>query len=192
MAVPFTKQRRDEISEKLKEGARISAAEKGMKKTSVDGLVAYAQISKGAFYNFYESKDELFLDIVEDWHTEIYGEILDMLLENNGLSDKKKTALAIFKACEMIKENGYLNFIHRDLDMLLDNLKETEFIDRFHSDDIHIAEVIRFSGIKLIVTDDEAVSIIKNLVFTVLNSEMKGYWQAQKILINSVCNYIIK
>ena len=192
MAVPFTKQRRDEISEKLKEGARISAAEKGMKKTSVDGLVAYAQISKGAFYNFYESKDELFLDIVEDWHTEIYGEILDMLFENNGLSDKKKTALAIFKACEMIKENGYLNFIHRDLDMLLDNLKETEFIDRFHSDDIHIAEVIRFSGIKLIVTDDEAVSIIKNLVFTVLNSEMKGYWQAQKILINSVCNYIIK
>lgn len=192
MAVPFTKQRRDEISEKLKEGARISAAEKGMKKTSVDGLVAYAQISKGAFYNFYESKDELFLDIVEDWHTEIYGEILDMLLENNGLSDKKKTALAIFKACEMIKENGYLNFIHRDLDMLLDNLKETEFIDRFHSDDIHIAEVIRFSGIKLIVTDDEAVSIIKNLVFTVLNSEMKGYWQAQKILINSVCDYIIK
>lgn len=192
MAVPFTKQRRDEISEKLKEGARISAAEKGMKKTSVDGLVAYAQISKGAFYNFYESKDELFLDIVEDWHTEIYGEILDMLLENNGLSDKKKTALAIFKACEMIKENGYLNFIHRDLDMLLENLKETEFIDRFHSDDIHIAEVIRFSGIKLIVTDDEAVSIIKNLVFTVLNSEMKGYWQAQKILINSVCDYIIK
>ena len=153
MAIPFTKQRRDEISEKLKEGARLFAAEKGMKKTSVDGLVAYAQISKGAFYNFYESKDELFLDLVEDWHTEIYGEVLDMLLEN---------------------------------------LKGTEFIDRYHSDDIHINEIIKYSGIKIIVTNDEAVGIIKNLIFTVLNSEMKGYWQSQKILINSVCDYIIK
>ena len=75
MAVPFSKSKRDEIAEKLKEGARIFASQKGMKKTSVDSLVEYAGISKGAFYNFYGSKDELFLEVVEDWHTDIWNGI---------------------------------------------------------------------------------------------------------------------
>ncbi len=65
-------------------------------------------------------------------------------------------------------------------------------IERYHSDEVHIKEVIKYSGIKLLVTDDEAVSIIKNLARSVLNSDMNGYWHAQKIIINSVCSYIVK
>lgn len=192
MSVPFSKTKRDEISEKLKEGAKIFAAEKGMKKTSVDSLVAYAGISKGAFYNFYKSKDELFLEVVEDWHTDIYGTALDCLSENNGLTNKNKAAKAIFEACRILDNDSIMKFIKNDLPSLLENIKDTDLMERYHGDDIHIKEVIKYSGIKLLVTDDETVSIIKNLASSVMNSNISGYWHAQKIIINSVCSYIVK
>lgn len=192
LAAPFSKNRRDEIAEKLKEGARLSAAKRGMKKTSIDALVDYADISKGAFYKFYESKDELFLEMVEDWHTEIYGSALDILTEKNGLPYKTKAAKAILCACELLDRDSVMKFIKNDLAHLLKNISGTELEKRYHGDDIHINEVIRFSGIKLLVTNDEAVSIVKNLAFTVLNSDMNGYWHSQKILINSVCDFIVK
>ncbi len=192
MAVPFSKKQKDEISEKLKESARQYAREYGMKKTSVDKLIAYAGISKGAFYKFYESKDELFLEVVEDWHTEIYGTALDILTEKNGSDFKTKAAKAIFEACKILERDRVIQFTKQDLPQLLENISGTELMERYHADDIHIKEVIHFSGIKLLVTDDEAVSIIKNLAFTVLNYDMNDYWYAQKILINSVCNFIVK
>ena len=61
MAVPFSKSKRDEIAEKLKEGARIFASQKGMKKTSVDSLVEYAGISKEHFIIFTVQKMSFFL-----------------------------------------------------------------------------------------------------------------------------------
>ena len=192
MAIPFSKNKKDEIAEKLKEGAIISAAEIGMKKTSVDSLVAYAGISKGAFYNFFKSKDELFLEVVEDWHTEIYGTALECLIQNNGMSSKSKAAKAILQACVMMYKYSVMKFIKEDLPQLLENIDGTELMDRYHGDEIHINEVIKFSGIKLLVTDEDAVNTIKNLAFTVLNADMKGYWYAQKIMINSVCDFIVK
>lgn len=192
MAVPFSKNKRNEIAEKLKEGAKITAAKQGMKKTSVDSLVAYAGISKGAFYNFYGSKDELFLEVVEDWHTDIYGAALDCLMEKNDLSPKAKAAKAIFEACRTLSDRSIMKFIKNDLGNLLDNIENSDLMDRYHSDEVHIKEVIKYSGIKLLVTDDEAVSIIKNLACGVMNSDIKGFWHAQKIIINSVCSYIVK
>lgn len=192
MAIPFSKNKKDEIAEKLKEGAIASAAEIGMKKTSVDSLVAYAGISKGAFYNFFKSKDELFLEVVEDWHTEIYGAALECLIQNNGMPYKNKAAKAILQACVMMYKYSVMKFIKEDLPQLLENIDGTELMGRYHGDEVHIKEVIKFSGIKLLVTDEDAVNTIKNLAFTVLNADMKGYWYAQKIMINSVCDFIVK
>lgn len=192
MATPFTQKRRNEISEKLKEGARFFLLSKSMKKITVDSLVEYAGISKGEYYNFYSSKDELFLEIVEDWHTEIYGTVLDILLENNNMPTKRKAAYAIYKACKILKKHSVLQFMNNDFKILLNNISDTDLIERYHSDDVHILEVIKYSGIKLIVTNEEAIAIIKNIVFTVLNSDIDGYWYAQKVIINSVCDYIIK
>ncbi len=48
------------IKDKLKEGALLFIQQQGVRKTSVDELVKYANISKGAFYLFYTSKELLF------------------------------------------------------------------------------------------------------------------------------------
>ena len=60
MAKAFDDNERKLIKDKLKEGALLFIQQQGVRKTSVDELVKYANISKGAFYLFYTSKELLF------------------------------------------------------------------------------------------------------------------------------------
>ena len=57
MAKAFDDNERKLIKDKLKEGALLFIQQQGVRKTSVDELVKYANISKGAFYLFYTSKE---------------------------------------------------------------------------------------------------------------------------------------
>ena len=72
MAVSFTPKERHGIVNALREAARKNAASVGMRKTTVDELAEEAGISKGAFYKFYQSKEHLFLDMLEQWYQQIY------------------------------------------------------------------------------------------------------------------------
>jgi len=60
MATAFTKQEETIILEKLKNAAKEIDVSLGVRRTTVDQLVAAAGISKGAFYKFYASKELLF------------------------------------------------------------------------------------------------------------------------------------
>ena len=55
MAKAFDDNERKLIKDKLKEGALLFIQQQGVRKTTVDELVKYANISKGAYYLFYTS-----------------------------------------------------------------------------------------------------------------------------------------
>ena len=59
----FTEQEKEIINRKLLiEGEKLFAAH-GLKKVTVDDLVAAVNISKGSFYAFYPSKEHLYVEI---------------------------------------------------------------------------------------------------------------------------------
>ena len=74
MATAFSPQERERIRESLLDAALKSAASQGMRHATVDELAREAGISKGAFYRFYQSKEHLFLSMLERTHEEMYGE----------------------------------------------------------------------------------------------------------------------
>ena len=73
MATAFSPQERERIRESLLDAALKSAASQGMRHATVDELAREAGISKGAFYRFYQSKEHLFLSMLERTHEEMYG-----------------------------------------------------------------------------------------------------------------------
>ena len=77
MAKAFDDNERKLIKDKLKEGALLFIQQQGVRKTSVDELVKYANISKGAFYLFYTSKELLFFDTIIDYHKKLEKEFLN-------------------------------------------------------------------------------------------------------------------
>lgn len=62
----FSDEERRAIQTRLLEQGEQRFAQYGLRKTTVEELAAAAGISKGAFYLFYESKEALLMDVVEE------------------------------------------------------------------------------------------------------------------------------
>ena len=58
----------------------------GLQKTTIDEIVTAAQISKGSFYNFYQSKEELYFDVLET----VESEFREKVFENAFKTGKNK------------------------------------------------------------------------------------------------------
>ncbi len=63
-------ERREHTRARLVAAAREVIAEKGFHRTSLDEIAARAELTKGAIYDNFASKDELFLAVVAAWSTE--------------------------------------------------------------------------------------------------------------------------
>ncbi len=75
----FTEYEKELIRKRLLEqGQRLFSAY-GLKKTNVEEIAKAAGISKGAFYNFYDSKEALFMDVVEQAEIRLRQEILAVI-----------------------------------------------------------------------------------------------------------------
>lgn len=94
----FTQEEKERVRERL-----IAAAEKylgstGVKKTTVEDLAKAAGISKGAFYLFYESKELLFMDALDNAQKVIHDAIIERIRQS---SDKREgfveVTLAMYK-----------------------------------------------------------------------------------------------
>ena len=71
----FTEQEKEIISNKLLiEGEKLFALH-GLKKVTVDDLVAAVNISKGSFYAFYPSKEHLYVEINFRLQKELFASI---------------------------------------------------------------------------------------------------------------------
>ena len=87
----FTDYETEQLRRALLKETRRCAVTLGMKKTSVDQLTKAIGIAKGSFYKFYESKERLFLAVLEDIHSELY-ETADRVLS-------EKCRVIAVKAC---------------------------------------------------------------------------------------------
>src|SRR5262244_3922872 len=75
----FSERERDVIRRMLLQAGREQFAAYGMR-ASVGDLVRAAGISKGAFYLFYESKEALLMDVLEQHEAELQARLLDEAL----------------------------------------------------------------------------------------------------------------
>lgn len=76
-------QRSDATRAKLLEAATDTIAELGMQRASIDAIAAAAGYTKGAFYAHFDSKEQLFLTLLE-MHFDAEIERLDAVLDGSG------------------------------------------------------------------------------------------------------------
>ncbi len=73
----FSEREREAIRERLLAAGRDAFGTYGLKKTSVDEVTRAVGISKGAFYLFHDSKEALFLDILDRFEAEFQARVLE-------------------------------------------------------------------------------------------------------------------
>jgi AcrR family transcriptional regulator len=169
----------------------------GLKKTSVDELAKAAGISKGAFYLFFESKEELFLEILEQLEQEIQTKILIFTIKpktnsRKNVGDLLRTFLLTRDTYPLLK-----NFGKSEFEYLLRKVppewamkhanKDEEFINQF-------LRKIKQEGIAVKSSPRVVSNLIKTLFFVGLYLEELGqeaYQETLDVMINLVAGYIV-
>ncbi|GAA4710676.1 transcriptional regulator, TetR family [Promicromonospora umidemergens] len=76
----FTTQERDRISRALLAAGRDLFVRQGLRKTALDELVAPAGIVKSTFYQFFDSKEALYLQLMLDEAGQVKAQVIDRAL----------------------------------------------------------------------------------------------------------------
>lgn len=77
----FTDEKRERVREALHETGRELFARYGIRKTSISELTETVGIGKGTFYQFYDSKEELYVDILNQYREEVIPRLLTETFE---------------------------------------------------------------------------------------------------------------
>jgi len=185
----FNEAQKENIRENLIAECKKSWSQHGYKKTSVSELSAKVGISTGAFYAFYDSKEALFCDVMDD-----FQESTRRMFDETLSSPPTKAEI-----CHALKKL-YLEYAHNDIitkrhtpdyKSLLNNLPP-EWRDRHRANSInYLASTLFAPDTKLKVSKERAHGIIDTLLFSVANKEViKDHYEIFCTLLECVINEI--
>ena len=112
MPKSYSEQERAYIRERLKEEAADCLATYGVRRTTVDEIVRRVNIPKGTFYLFYQSKELLLFEVIQEQQQSINRRLFQVI---SGLSGTKVSAEeltdAIYAFYKMAEEMPILKLI---------------------------------------------------------------------------------
>ena len=185
----FTEEQNETIRRDLVQEARRCGASIGMRKTSVEQLADAVGISKGSFYKFFDSKELLFLAVLEDIHAECFAIAQTSLEGNAALPPAERATEAILAACRWLSETRALVFIENDAEFLLHRLPSEVKAAHYHDDEVHIRALLEGSGLQPKGGTPLAAAAIRSLILTVSHQEQIGeaYPQVLRLLVSGAC-----
>ncbi len=197
MPKAFSEQEREAIRAQMREKGKKLFERHGLKKTSVDELSAAAGISKGAFYLFFESKEELFMEILEQIEKEIQTSILEFTVKTKSdgrkkVADMLKSFLLTWDAYPLLK-----NLSKADFDYLVRKIPAERALQHANHDEEftnQFIKKIKREGIAIKTSPRIVSNLIKGLFFIGLYREdwnEASYQETMSIMIDLVAGYIV-
>src|SRR5947209_1059730 len=107
MPKAFSEREKGLIRARLLEAGEKQFSAFGLKKTNIDALAQAANISKGAFYLFFESKEALFMDVAEVVERRYRGTLL-AVLDQPGPSARARLLAALKTGFDLLKTTPIL------------------------------------------------------------------------------------
>jgi AcrR family transcriptional regulator len=198
MPKAFSEQEKEAIRAQMRERGKKLFEKQGIKKTSVDELAQTVGISKGAFYLFYESKEELLMEILEELEKDFRARIFNFSIRPK--SDARLLLAKLFKDALLTWDEYPLlkNFGMTDYEYLARKLppqrvqahvnRDNEFVNEF-------IKRIKREGIVIKASPRIISNLMKSLFFVSLHRDDLGidaYIEAMEILADLVARYVVE
>lgn len=141
MPKTYSEQERGYIKIRLKEEAAKCLAQYGVRRTTVDEIVKRVNIPKGTFYLFYQSKELLLFDAIQEQHEVITRELYQAIsgLAGQELSVEKLTDV-IFEFFKMTEKMPVLKLLDSGEVELLVRKLPREIVEGHLQDDTDTIE----------------------------------------------------
>lgn len=131
----FSEQEKEIIKNRLfEEGERLFTAY-GIKKVSIDELVQAAGIAKGSFYSFYQSKEQLFMEIVIAMQNRMWTEMDCFLLAHSGLPPRELMKQAFIWMIEQFERYPLMQTVDNETTAYLFRKLPKEVVEAHTRDD---------------------------------------------------------
>jgi len=185
----FNEVEKEEIRKKLIDECKKSWSAHGYKKTYVSELCIKVGISIGAFYSFFDSKEALFCDVMDDFQEStrrMYDETL------SASPTKAEICHALKKLYREYAENGIITKRHSsDYQSLLNKLPKEWKEKHSKNSENGLASTLFTPNIKMKISKDRAHGIIDTLLLTVANKELiKDHYEIFCTLLDCVIDEI--
>ena len=188
----FTEQEKEIINSKLlTEGERLFALH-GLKKVTVDDLVAAANISKGSFYAFYPSKEHLYVEINFRLQKELFADIESTIKRKTYDSHRSLTKDVIMLSLRGLVASPILSQVDLSLMDYLQRKLSPEIFDSHMHNDIRILEILETMGVVFLVPH----TVIIKALYSVLScmEQFTGDREletVQTLLVNGIVQQVV-
>lgn len=198
MPKPFSEQEKNVIRAQLLEKGKQLIEKHGIRKTSIDDIVEAVGISKGAFYFFFESKEELLLAILEQLEQHFRNRIFDFSISKKSdarrqLSRLLQDTLLTWDEYPLLKNLGKSDYDYLARKLPPERIqahatRDDEFVDDF-------IKKIKREGVVVNASPNVVSNLMKSLFFVSLHRDELGkeaYVETMKVLADLVARYIIE
>jgi AcrR family transcriptional regulator len=196
MPKAFTPHEKDLIRRRLLEVGYKQFSAYGLRKTNIDELAQAAGISKGAFYIFFDSKESLFMDIIEMVEERFRQEIF-AAIEQPGDSPRSRLSAVLKQAFTSARELPILQFLSgSDYDLLFRRVGSGKLQEHLASDRLFVEELVercRGANIPIQVPSNVLIGLIYPLILALLHEgdfapyEMSGSFDVLLELVAAYC-----
>jgi AcrR family transcriptional regulator len=198
MPKAFSDHEKETIRRQMREKGKKLFEKQGLRKTSVDELTEAVGISKGSFYLFYESKEELFLEILEELEQDLRTNIFDFSIARNEdarrlLANLLRSALLTWDRYPLLK-----NFGRAEYEYLARKLPPERIQAHIHRDNKFVEDFvkrIKNEGIGVNASPRLISNLMKSLFFIKLHRDELGepdYLQTMEVFTELVAAYIVE
>ena len=188
----FSDLEKENIREKLMTNCEKSWSKYGYKKTNIEDLCYKSGISKGAFYLFYSSKEELFCDVM----IHVQKRLVDLTKEKLGIKPTKQNLSEAFQMLfreynklPFIMETQTPDFITFMNKLSTDKIKELEEHGQFD-----IQKLIQNSGLIFQIEEKKALTLLVLIFRPLPYDETFPFdpFEATDFMIDTLINKIFK
>lgn len=173
----FTDAEKAHIRAQLLAQGRAFLATTGIRKTSVDDLVAAVNISKGAFYLFFPSKEELFLTVFEQLEAAYHATLLDVAEQGSGSPQERlrwffEQAFALWRSSPLFRHFGEADYAY-----LIRKLPPERVEAALHTDERFVAALLarwHAQGLGITLAPAEFTGLMRALFFVSLHADDIG------------------
>jgi AcrR family transcriptional regulator len=197
MPKAFSSEEKDRIRSSLLEKASELFARYGLRKTNIEDLTSAAGISKGAFYQFFPSKEDLFLAILNDVEKAQRARIADFELDSN-LSPQENLKAVLRFAFQYWESNNMLSkFSKEDYTYLLRKLPPNALAENLHADEAFITGLIdqwKRLGLPLARDVETTMGLMYALFFLSLHrNDLKAdlHERTMETLLDIIAEYLV-
>lgn len=190
----FSEEEKRQIKMQLIAEFKEGLKHKNISEISVDFLVKQVGISKGSFYNFYESKEFLFVDVVNDVQKEMVNNLYVISKERDG-SPKELLKQMIYSLYKHVEDYPWVQRLSSiEYEKSIRKLPSEIRAALIKEDQIDISDIFKHLGVKPAYSIEDTTLLLQMLLFSVFSREQFGedFERAFKLLTDAVVDKVIE